>query len=101
MMCRMSKHPPRLSHPPTGPHAVEDLGHAQNPAWWTVMGLGILAGAVGTWAVLALSVVLAIIAVVLVVATIVAGVVLSKMGLGNYTYQRGDTASNSPSLGIK
>lgn len=97
----MSKHAPRLSHPPTGPHAVEDLGHAQNPAWWTVMGLGILAGVVGTWAVLVLSVTLAIIAAVLVVATIVAGVVMSKMGLGSYTYGRGDTASDSPSLGIK
>ena len=96
----MSKHP-RLSHPPTGPHAVEDLGHAQNPAWWTVMGLGILAGVVGTWAVLVLSVTLAIIAAVLVVATVVAGVVMSKMGLGNYTYEKGDTASESPSLGIK
>lgn len=97
----MSKHAPRLSHPTTGPHAVEDLGHAQNPAWWTVMGLGILAGVVGTWAVLVLSVTLAIIAAVLVVATIVAGVVMSKMGLGNYTYEKGDTASESPSLGIK
>ena len=96
----MSKHP-RLSHPPTGPHAVEDLGHAQNPAWWTVMGLGILAGIVGTWAVLVLSVTLAIITAVLVVATIVAGVVMSKMGLGSYTYGKADTASDSPSVGIK
>ncbi len=99
-MGAMSKHP-RLSHPPTGPHAVEDLGHAQNPAWWTVMALGILAGAVGTWAVLVLSVALAIVSAVLVVVTIVAGVIMSKMGLGNYTYERGDTASDSPSLGIK
>lgn len=80
---------------------MEDLGHAQNPAWWTVMGLGILAGVVGTWAVLVLSVTLAIIAAVLVVATIVAGVIMSKMGLGSYTYEKGDTASESPSLGIK
>lgn len=100
MMGAMSKHP-RLPHPPTGPHSAEDLGHAQNPAWWTVMGLGILAGVVGTWAVIVLSVTLAIITVVLVVATIVAGVVMSKMGLGNYTYAKGDTASESPSIGIK
>ena len=71
----MSKHPPRLSHPPTGPHAVEDLGHAQNPAWWTVMTLGIIAGAVGTWAVFVLSPLLGIIAVVLTVLTIVYGFV--------------------------
>ena len=58
-------------------------------------------GVVGTWAVLVLSVTLAIIAAVLVVATVVAGVVMSKMGLGNYTYEKGDTASESPSLGIK
>ena len=100
-MCPMSKHPPRLSHPPKGPHAVEDLGHAQNPAWWTVMTLGIIAGAVGTWAVVALSPVLGVVAVVLGVLTIVAGVVMSKMGLGSYTYGRGDTASDSPSVGIK
>lgn len=100
MMVTMSKHP-RLPHPPTGPHSSEDLGHAQNPAWWTVMALGIIAGAVGTWAVLALSPVLGIVAAVLVVLTIVAGVVMSKMGMGNYTYGKGDTASDSPSIGIK
>ncbi|WP_435200961.1 hypothetical protein [Janibacter sp. GS2] len=96
----MSKHP-RLSHPPTGPHSVEELGHAQNPAWWTVMSLGILAGIVGTWAVLALSMTLGIVAGVLVVVTIVVGVLMSKMGMGNYTYGKGDTASGSPSVGIK
>lgn len=100
MMCAMSKHP-RLPHPPTGPHSVEELGHAQNPAWWTVMTLGIIAGAVGTLAVLVLSMTLAIVTVVLVVVTIVVGVVMSKMGLGNYTYGKGDTASNSPSYGVK
>ena len=68
-MYAMSKHPPRLSHPPTGPHAVEDLGHAQNPAWWTIMTLGIIAGVVGTWAVVALSPMLGIIAAVLSVLT--------------------------------
>lgn len=99
-MGAMSKHP-RLPHPPTGPHSAEDLGHAQNPAWWTVMALGILAGAVGTWAVLELSMVLGIICAVLVVATIVVGVVMSKMGMGSYTYDKGDTASESPSFGIK
>lgn len=97
----MSKHPPRLPHPPTGPHAVEDLGEAQNPAWWTVMTLGIIAGVVGTWAVVALSMVLAIIAAVLAVATIIVGVVMSKIGMGSYTFGKGDTASESPSVGIK
>lgn len=98
----MSKHQyQRLSHPPTGPHAVEDLGHAQNPAWWTVMTLGIIAGAVGTWAVVALSPALGVVAAVLAVLTIVAGVVMSKMGLGSYTYGKGDTATDSPSVGIK
>lgn len=96
----MSKHP-RLPHPPTGPHAVEELGHAQNPAWWTVMTLGILSGGVGTLAVLMLSPVLGIIAAVLAVLTIVVGVVMSKMGLGSYTFQKGDTAEGSPSIGIK
>ena len=102
MMCAMSKHKhQRLSHPPTGPHAVEDLGHAQNPAWWTVMALGIIAGAVGTWAVFVLSPLLGIIAVVLTVLTIVVGVVMSKMGLGSYTYGKGDTATDALSVGIK
>ena len=98
----MSKHTyQRLSHPPTGPHAVEDLGHAQNPAWWTVMTLGIIAGAVGTWAVVVLSPVLGIVAAVLAVVTIVVGVVMSKMGMGSYTYSEGDTATDSASVGIK
>ncbi|KRE39291.1 hypothetical protein ASG73_02865 [Janibacter sp. Soil728] len=98
----MSKHTyQRLSHPPTGPHAVEDLGHAQNAAWWTVMVLGIIAGAVGTWAVVILSPAWGIAAVILTVVTIVAGVVMSKMGMGSYTYSEGDTATNSESLGIK
>lgn len=98
----MSKHTyQRLSHPPTGPHAVEDLGHAQNAAWWTVMVLGIIAGALGTWSVVVLSPAFAIAGVVMTVVTIVAGVVMSKMGMGSYTYAEGDTASNSESLGIK
>lgn len=102
MMCAMSKHKhQRLSHPPTGPHAVEDLGEAQNPAWWTVMTLGLIAGAVGTWAVFVLSPLLGIIAAVLTVLTIVVGVVMSKMGLGSYTYGKGDTATDSASIGIK
>lgn len=98
----MSKHTyQRLSHPPTGPHAVEDLGHAQNAAWWTVMALGIIAGAVGAWAVVVLSPMLGVVAVVLSVITIVVGVVMSKMGMGNYTYGKGDTATDSASVGIK
>lgn len=98
----MSKHTyQRLSQPPTGPHAVEDLGHAQNAAWWTVMILGIIAGAVGSWAVVVLSPMLGIVAVVLTVITIVVGVVMSKMGMGNYTYGKGDTATDSASVGIK
>lgn len=96
----MSKHP-RLSHPPTGPHSVEELGHAQNPAWWTVMVLGIISGAVGAWAVIVLSPMLGIVSAVIAVVTIVVGVIMSKMGLGNYTYDHGDTASGSPSVGIK
>lgn len=96
----MSKHP-RLPHPPTGPHAVEDLGHATNPAWWTVMVLGIVAGAVGTWAVVTLSATLGIVAVVLTLATIIAGVVMSKMGLGSYTLGKGDNAAGKHALGIK
>lgn len=100
MMCRMSKHL-RLSHPPTGPHSVEDLGHAQNPAWWTVMALGIIAGAVGTWAVIVLSPLLGILAAILAVVTIVVGVVMSKMGMGSYTYGEGDSPSGKDTIGIK
>ncbi|HCE61089.1 MAG TPA: hypothetical protein DER11_06910 [Janibacter terrae] len=100
MMGAMSKHP-RLSHPPTGPHAVEDLGHAQNAAWYAVLVLGVIAAAVGTWAVIALSPMLGILAVILTVVTIVVGVVMSKMGMGSYTYAEGDTATDSPSIGIK
>lgn len=96
----MSKHP-RLPHPPTGPHSVEELGHAQNPAWWTVMILGIISGAVGTWAVIVLSPMLGIVSAVLAVVTILAGVIMSKMGMGSYTWGEGDTASDSPSVGIK
>ena len=84
MMCAMSKHKhQRLSHPPTGPHAVEDLGHAQNPAWWTVMTLGIIAGAVGTWAVVVLSPMLGVVAAVLAVAALLTlgGVVLAGAAL--------------------
>ncbi|MGO1167649.1 MAG: hypothetical protein ACTMHL_13670 [Janibacter sp.] len=96
----MSKHP-RLPHPPTGPHSVEELGHAQNPAWWTVMTLGIIAGIVGTWAVLALSMTLGIVALVLVVATVVVGVVMSKMGLGSYSFEEGDSPAGKDTIGIK
>lgn len=97
----MSKHP-RLPHPPTGPHSVEELGHATNPAWYTVMALGILAGAVGTWAVIVLSPALGILAAVLAVATIVVGVVMSKMGMGSYTLAKGgDTATDRDTIGIK
>jgi len=42
-----------------------------------------------------------IVAVVLAVLTIVVGVIMSKMGMGSYTYSEGDTATNSESLGIK
>lgn len=96
----MSKHP-RLPRPPKGPHSVEELGHAQNPAWWTVMTLGILSGGIATLAVLLLSAVLGIIAAVLAVLAIVAGIVMSKMGLGSYTFEQGDTAEGSPSVGVK
>src|SRR5699024_7012882 len=50
----MSKHE-RLTEPPTGPHAVEDLGKGYHRAWGTVAVLGISAGAVGAWAVVVLS----------------------------------------------
>lgn len=97
----MSKHPPRLPHPPTGPHAVEELGHAQNPAWWTVMIIGILSGGIGALAVLLLSPVLGIVSAILAVVTIVAGVVMSKMGMGSYTYTKGgDTSTDSEAVGI-
>lgn len=96
----MSKHE-RLAAPPTGPHAVEDLGEGYNAAWWTITGMGILAAAVGVWAVIALNMVLGVIAAVLVVATIVVGVVMTKMGMGSYTFEKGDTAEGSPSVGIK
>ena len=65
------------------------------------MTLGIIAGAVGTWAVVVLSPMLGVVAAVLAVLTIVVGVVMSKMGLGSYTYGKGDTATDSPSVGIK
>lgn len=97
----MSKHP-RLPQPPTGPHSVEELGHAQNPAWWTVMAIGILSGGVGTLAVVLLSPALGIISAVLAVVTIVAGIVMSKLGLGSYTYGKGgDTATDRDTIGIK
>ncbi|NYF98465.1 hypothetical protein [Janibacter cremeus] len=96
----MSKHP-RLPHPPTGPHSVEELGHAQNPAWWTVMAIGILSGGVGTLGVLLLNPTLGIIAAILAVVTIVVGVVMAKMGMGSYSYGKGgDSATNSESIGI-
>ena len=59
------------------------------------------AWAVGTWAVVVLSPMLGVVAAVLAVLTIVVGVVMSKMGLGSYTYGKGDTATDSPSVGIK
>ncbi len=90
----------RLSHPPTGPHAAEDIGHLQNPAWYAIMVLGLITGAVGSWAVLVLSPTLGIIAAVLAVATVVVGVVMTKMGLGTYSFGKGDTAHDKPSLGI-
>lgn len=81
----MSSHQ-RLSHPPVGPHAAEDIGELKNPAWYTVMVLGLIAGAVGCWAALVLSPTLGIVAAVLAVVTVVAGVVMSKMGMGTYTH---------------
>ena len=97
----MSKHP-RLPHPPTGPHSVEDLGHAQNPAWWTVMAIGLVAGAVGTLSVVLKTPALGIVAAILVVVTIAVGIVMSKMGMGSYTYEKGgDTATDRETIGIK
>ncbi len=96
----MSNHV-RLSHPPSGPHAAEDLGHMTNPAWYTVMVLGLIAGAVGCAAVLWLNATLGIIAGVLAVVTIAVGVVMSKMGMGTYSYStKGDTAHDTPGLGV-
>jgi len=96
----MSKHE-RLTEPPTGPHAVEDLGEGYNPAWWTVAVLGILAGAVGAWAVVVLSPALGIVSGVLAVLTAVVGVIMTRMGLGTYANASADTAADSESLGIK
>lgn len=95
-----SKHE-RLAGPPTGPHAVEDLGEGHNSAMWAVTIIGILAGIVGTWAVIVLSPVLGIIAAVLAVVTIIVGVVMTRMGLGTYTYGKGDTPSDKHAIGIK
>lgn len=95
----MSSHQ-RLSHPPVGPHAAEDIGELKNPAWYAVMVLGLITGAVGSWAVLVLSPTLGIIAAVLAVVTIVVGVVMSKMGMGTYSFGKGDTAQDKASLGI-
>lgn len=96
----MSKHE-RLPSAPTGPHSVEELGEGYNPAMWTVTIVGILAAAVGSLAVILLNAVLGVIAALMVVGAIVAGVVMTKMGMGNYTFERGDTASDTPSIGIK
>ncbi len=95
----MSKHP-RLPHPPTGPHAAEDLGHATNPAWWTTMTIGIVAGIIGAWAVVTLNPTLGIIAAVLAVVTVVVGVVMSKMGMGSYTFGEGDSPAGKDTIGI-
>lgn len=96
----MSKHE-RLAAPPSGPHAVEDLGEGYNPAWWTVAVLGIITGAVGALAVVLLNPALGIVAAVLGVATIVIGVVMTRMGMGTYANASADTATGSESLGIK
>lgn len=97
----MSKHE-RLAAPPKGPHAVEDLGEGYNPAMWTVTVLGILSAAIGTWAVISLSAILGIIAVVIAVLAVIAGVVLTKMGMGTYSLdEHGDSPEGKESLGIR
>ena len=97
----MSKHE-RLAAPPTGPHTVEELGEGYNPAMWTVTIVGIIAGAVGTAAVVVLSPALGIAAAVLAVLAIVAGVVLTKMGLGSYTNKPGgDSGTGATNPGIQ
>ena len=95
-----SKHE-RLVGPPSGPHAVEDLGEGHSIAMWAVTAIGILAAAVGTWGVIILSPVLGIICAVLAVVAIIVGVLLTKMGHGTYTYGKGDTPSDKHALGIK
>ena len=101
MMGRMSSKHERLVGPPSGPHAVEDLGEGHNAAMWAVTIIGIIAAAVGTWGVITLSAVLGIIAVVLAVVAVIVGVVLTKMGHGAYTYGKGDTPSDKHAVGIK
>lgn len=96
----MSKHP-RLPHPPTGPHAVEDLGHATNPAWWTVLVLGLITAVVAITSVLILSVALGVIAAILLVVTIATGAIMMKMGMGSYTYEEGDSPSGKEAIGVK
>lgn len=96
----MSEKHPRLSAAPTGPHAAEDLGEGTNVASWALCGIGILAGAVGSVAVLLLSPILGIIAAVIFALAFVAFAVLNKMGYGTYTHESIDTAEDSPSLGI-
>lgn len=90
----------RLSAPPQGPHAAEDLGHYKNVAMWTSCWIAFAAACVGTLAALGLGNILWVVCAVLVVVALVAFAVMNRMGMGQYTNKELDSAEGSPTVGI-
>lgn len=95
----MASHP-RLSGPPTGPHAAEDLGHATHAAMWTGCIIAFIAAVFGTVAALGGGMVFWIICGVLVVVALVVYTIMSKMGMGQYTNKPIDTGEDRETIGI-
>lgn len=93
----------KLSGPPTGPHAVEDLGHGHSIAMWAGCGVAFLGFLVGTIAVMMLNWPLLYVGMGIVALSLVVGRVLSMMGFGAYTNEAIDAPAgkDGQTLGVK
>lgn len=91
----------KMSAPPTGPHAVEDLGHGHSTAMWVGVGIAFVGFCLGTYAVMALNWPLLYVSMGILVLSLVVGRVLSMMGYGTYTREEGDSPQGKETLGVK
>ena len=93
----------KLSGPPTGPHAAEDLGHGYSVAMWAAVGVAFVGFLVGTIAVMMLNWPLLYISFGILALSLVVGRVLSMMGFGSYTNEAIDAPAgkDGETLGVK
>ncbi len=87
---------------PSGPHAIEDLGHGHSTAAWAAVGVALVGFTVGTVAVFLLNWPLFWVGAVIVLLSLVVGRVLSMAGFGEYSRGGGDSPTDKPeSLGVQ